>query len=649
MHAFKRVINTTSRRVEPTTMGSIEDTIAFLRSSDGRNTAAAAKRFNVNRSTLSKRFRGKTGSVARRNEGRRLLTNKQEQELVKQIQRLREWCLPPTPAMVRSWAALICGSEPGKNWSADFRRRHESVLDCRYLNTLDLERHKAESEHSFRRYFNILRQKIDEYGIQPRNCYNMDEKGFLIGHLQKARRIFPKSMTKQQKLLGAGQDGSREWITLVATICADGTSLPPALIYKAVSGDLQDTWLQDYDSDEHPCWFASSPNGWTSDELGLSWLQSLFDTQTVGKAKRDWRLLILDGHGSHCTLRFLDWCRSNKILVAIFPPHSTHRLQPLDVSVFGPLATYYSQQLDHHTRLSQGLVALSKRDFFKNFYPAYDKAFTEENIKAGWRKTGLEPFNPQRVLNIFERGEADDKDIFPDQAQSEGHSSCCLDSPSAMRTIRRVVSEGVALGNAQSQRLVDKLGNACLTFATELILAREREQGFIEAIGSQQNKSKRGRPFTEDLRAKEGLGALFFSPSKINRAKALQAAKDEEKETEAQNKLMRARYRATRKAQKEAEVQQRRQDRAARAAARKAEEALQKAKRQQQREAKEVQRRLETESKASGSRHRKRRRVQKKPEEHMTVAIESEPQDVPKRLMSRSGRIIKKRAYLDDE
>jgi hypothetical protein len=255
---------------------------------------------------------------------------------------LCEWCLPPTPAMVRTWASLICGSEPGKNWSADFKRRHESILDCRYLNTLDLERHKAESEPSFRQYFSILREKMDHYSIQPQNCYNMDEKGFLIGHLQKVQRIFPKALMKQQKLLGAGQDGSRECITLIATICADGSSLPPALIYKAVSGDLQDTWLQDYIAHERPCWFASSPNGWTSDELGLSWLQSLFDTQTIDKAKRDWRLLILDGHGSHYTLRFLDWCRSNRILVAIFPPHSTHRLQPLDVSLFRPLATYYS-------------------------------------------------------------------------------------------------------------------------------------------------------------------------------------------------------------------------------------------------------------------------------------------------------------------
>jgi len=98
----------------------------------------------------------------------------------------------------------------------------------------------------------------------------------------------------------------------------------------------------DYDPQEHPCWFASSHNGWTSDELGLSWLQSLLHKQTLDKARRDWRLLILDGHGSHCTLNFLEWCRSNRILVAVFPPHSTHRLQPLDVRLFRPLATYYS-------------------------------------------------------------------------------------------------------------------------------------------------------------------------------------------------------------------------------------------------------------------------------------------------------------------
>ena len=112
------------------------------------------------------------------------------------------------------------------------------MLDSRYLNNIDLARHKADSEASYRQYFTVLKQKIDQYNIQPHNCYNMDEKGFLIGHLQKARRIFSKALMESQRLLGSGQDGAREWITVIATICANGSSLLPALIYKAVTGNL---------------------------------------------------------------------------------------------------------------------------------------------------------------------------------------------------------------------------------------------------------------------------------------------------------------------------------------------------------------------------------------------------------------------------
>jgi hypothetical protein len=251
---------------------------------------------------------------------------------------------------------------------------------------------------------------------------------------------------KKQKLLGAGQDGSRELITLLATICANGGSLPPALIYKAVSGNLQDTWLQDYDPEEHPCWFASSPNGWTSDELGLSWLQSLFNKETLAKAKRDWRLLILDGYGSHCTLKFQDRCQSNRILIAVFPPHSTHRLQPLDVSLFRPLATNYSQSLGKHTRLPLGLVDISKRDFFRNFYSAFEKTFTEASIRSGWHKTGIEPFDLEQVLKIFRK----DEEGLQASTPSTNNSNSCLDSPSAVRTTRKIVNEEVAHRDVQT-------------------------------------------------------------------------------------------------------------------------------------------------------------------------------------------------------
>jgi len=46
----------------------------------------------------------------------------------------------------------------------------------------------------------------------------------------------------------------------------------------------------------------------------MSWLQSIFHKETLDKSKRDRRLLILDGYGSHCTLSFFEWCRSSRIL-----------------------------------------------------------------------------------------------------------------------------------------------------------------------------------------------------------------------------------------------------------------------------------------------------------------------------------------------
>ena len=74
----------------------------------------------------------------------------------------------------------------------------------------------------------------------------------------------------------------------------------------------------------------------------------------------------MDGHGSHVTLKFLEWAQQHKILVPMYPPHSTHRLQPLDVGCFAPLATYYSQLLEQQTRLSEGQTRMTKRDFFSS-------------------------------------------------------------------------------------------------------------------------------------------------------------------------------------------------------------------------------------------------------------------------------------------
>jgi hypothetical protein len=347
MHIFE-IIHSILVLYNSTTMDPIDLALSELALYDKPNYSAVSKKFQVDRTTLSRRHRAVTHSAAIEQQNRQLLSPIQERTLIRHLNTLTERGLPPTPAIVRNLAAELAQKEPGSNWSSRFVRRHQNDLTSRYLVPLDSDRFNAESNREFIYWFEGLQHKIEQYSILPENIYNMDEKGFLIGLLTKSRRIFTKAANSTKKEVRNRQDGSREWITVIGTICADGSSLPPALIYQAVTGNLQDSWLQDFDSTKHAAFFASSPTGWTNDELGYRWLETVFDRFTKQKARqgRDWRLLLVDGHGSHINMRFLDYCRKHSILVAVYPPHTTHRLQPLDVGLFSPLATFYSQELD---------------------------------------------------------------------------------------------------------------------------------------------------------------------------------------------------------------------------------------------------------------------------------------------------------------
>ena len=59
----------------------------------------------------------------------------------------------------------------------------------------------------------------------------MDKKGFLVGMLIKAKRVFSKAIFKLGKITYIIQDGNREWITVIAIIYADGITLLLGLIY----------------------------------------------------------------------------------------------------------------------------------------------------------------------------------------------------------------------------------------------------------------------------------------------------------------------------------------------------------------------------------------------------------------------------------
>ena len=67
-------------------------------------------------------------------------------------------------------------------------------------------------------------------------------------------------------------------------------------------------------------------------------------------------LLLLDGLSTHVkNLQLIEEARENGVIIFSFPPHCTHRLQPLDVAFMKPLATYYVTKVANWLRNHSGL------------------------------------------------------------------------------------------------------------------------------------------------------------------------------------------------------------------------------------------------------------------------------------------------------
>jgi len=67
----------------------------------------------------------------------------------------------------------------------------------------------------------------------------------------EAKRVFSGRMWERKEVKAALQDGSRAWITLLACVCADGSALPPGLIYEAVNKAIQSDWVEDIKAGKH--------------------------------------------------------------------------------------------------------------------------------------------------------------------------------------------------------------------------------------------------------------------------------------------------------------------------------------------------------------------------------------------------------------
>jgi hypothetical protein len=179
-------------------------------------------------------------------------------------------------------------------------------------------------------------------------------------------------------------------------VSADGRSLTPLIVWPASTH--RSTWT----THPTPGWhFACSKTGYTDTKISLSWIQDVFDPLTRPRANHKPRILINDGFGTHESLKLMKYCFEHNIILYRLPSHTSHKLQPCDVGVFGPLKTAYREQVKQ--LYCGGANTVGKQHFTLLYDRARNLAFISRNIKSGWSKTGLLPFNPDRVLKDIQK------------------------------------------------------------------------------------------------------------------------------------------------------------------------------------------------------------------------------------------------------
>jgi len=291
----------------------------------------------------------------------------------------------------------------GSSWPQSFLNRHPKLKQKR-LRSIALQRQLGTTRPVIEQWFVRFTEAIRSHGIQEANMWNMDEKGFAMG-LSKSQKAMVATDSPAPFL---AELGNRTWVSVLECINPMGVSLTPSVVFKGQH--RQEDFYDDYTPEG---WhFAISPQGWTDDALRLRWLMNHFEPLTRPENISEWRLLLLNGHGSHTTWQFQHYCLTKQILLHVLPPHMTRWTQPLDVGVFGPLGRHYAAEVDETCCNLHG-VNISKPEFITLYQRARVLGFAADNVVNAWKGSGMHPVDSERVLSKL----PPERPLTPEQSQ----------------------------------------------------------------------------------------------------------------------------------------------------------------------------------------------------------------------------------------
>jgi len=277
-----------------------------------------------------------------------------------------------------SWETNQCA---GEDWFTFFMKRHKKI-SLRTPEGTSLARMINFNKTNVNEFFQNLSSVLQRNSYHAGSIWNADETGLTT--VQKPQRVVARKGFKQ---IGRATSGERgQLVTMAIAVSAGGNSIPPFFVFPRVN--YKEHFVKDGPPNSSG---DANPSGWMTDVTFAKFAKHF--VKHAAPSASNPTLLIYDNHQSHLNAATLEYFKEQHVTIVSLPPHCSHKLQPLDCSVFGPLKKYYNSAADAWMSENPG-KSMKIYDIPGLLTKALPMACTSSNIYSGFKKTGVWPFKP---------------------------------------------------------------------------------------------------------------------------------------------------------------------------------------------------------------------------------------------------------------
>lgn len=269
----------------------------------------------------------------------------------------------------------------GKDWLLAFRSKHN--ITVKKPEACNLARATAFNRTNFDKFYDNLEELLSRSPnfADGTRIFNLYETSTTT--VQKPQRVLAPL---GRKSIGKVTSGERE--TLVTTCCivsASGNFLPPVMIFPRKyfkSNMIKNTPAGTLG--------LATPTGWMNGTLFPEVIKHFI--KHTNASKENPCILIMDNHESHLSLQALDLAKDAEVHILTLHPHTSAKLQPHDVGVYGPFKTFYNAAIDSWMLRNPG-IPVTIYELGEIIGSAFQKAMTPRNITSSFAKCGIYPFD----------------------------------------------------------------------------------------------------------------------------------------------------------------------------------------------------------------------------------------------------------------